>query len=59
MKTVIVKKEEKPKEKPFQISVTVPLEVGKKIQSRADKLYQGKLAMAARELLCNATKDLP
>ncbi len=49
----------KKREKTVQISTRVPISVSVKIKNRADQLYQGKTAMAAREILCNATKDLP
>jgi len=46
-------------EKTVQISTSVPISIAAKIKIQADKLYQGKTSKAARELLCNATKDLP
>ena len=49
----------KKKEKTVQISTRVPISVGTKIKAQADQRFQGKTAMAARELLLNATKDLP
>jgi hypothetical protein len=47
------------KEKTVQISTRVPISVNTKIKAQADQRFHGKLAMAAREILCNATKDLP
>jgi len=47
------------KEKTVQISARVPASVNAKIKAEADRRFQGRLAMIAREILCSGAKDLP